>query len=66
MKKRLVPWFYKAWYTKSYSDNNSCEHPHPWLSEKEMADILNAYVVVYTNGTSGGEKGHITPALIAG
>jgi len=58
-KKAGSPWFYKAWYTKSYSDGSTCGHPHPWLSEKEMADILNAYVV-YTKGTSG-EKGHITP-----
>lgn len=58
-KKAGSPWFYKAWYTKSYSDGSTCNHPHPWLSEKEMADILNAYVV-YTKGTSG-EKGHITP-----
>ena len=58
-KKAGSPWFYKAWFTKSYSDGSTCDHPHPWLSEKEMADILNAYVV-YTNGTSG-EKGHITP-----
>jgi len=53
------PWFYKAWYTKSYSDGSTCDHPHPWLTEKEMADILNSYVV-YTKGSSG-EKGHITP-----
>ena len=57
--EKSSPWFYKAWYTKSYSDSSSCNHPHPWLTEKEMADILNAYVV-YTKGSSS-EKGHITP-----
>ena len=53
------PWFYKAWYTKSYSDGSTCDHPHPWLKESEMADILNSYVV-YTKGSSS-EKGHVTP-----
>jgi len=58
-KKAGSPWFYKAWYTKSYSDSGSCDHSHPWLREKEMADILNSYVV-YTKGSSS-EKQHITP-----
>jgi len=58
-KKAGSPWFYKAWYTKSYSDGSTCDHPHPWLKESEIADILNAYVV-YTKGSSS-EKSHITP-----
>jgi peptidoglycan hydrolase-like amidase len=57
--EKSSPWFYKAWYTKSYNNSSSCNHPHPWLTEKEMADILNSYVV-YTKGSSS-EKGHITP-----
>lgn len=57
--EKKSPWFYKAWYTKSYSDGSTCDHPHPWLKESEMADILNAYVV-YTKGSSN-EKQHITP-----
>lgn len=58
-KKAGSPWFYKAWYTKSYNDTSSCGHPHPWLTEEEMADILNSWVV-YTKGSSS-EKSHITP-----
>ena len=58
-KKAGSPWFYKAWFTKSYNDSSTCGHPHPWLKESEMADILNAWVV-YSKGTSG-EKSHITP-----
>jgi len=58
-KKAGSPWFYKAWYTKSYSSNDNCDHPHPWLSEKEMADILNAYVV-WNKGTNS-ERDHISP-----
>jgi hypothetical protein len=58
-KKAGSPWFYKAWYTKSYADNSTCGHDHPWLTEKEMADILNSWVV-YKKGSSD-EKAHISP-----
>ncbi len=58
-KKAGSPWFYKAWYTKGYSGTDNCGRGHPWLSEKEMADILNAYIV-WSNG-SGDEKDHISP-----
>lgn len=58
-KKAGSPWFYKAWYTKSYSDGNTCGHSHPWLTEKEMADMLNSYIV-YKKGSSS-EKSHISP-----
>jgi len=58
-KKAKSPWFYKAWYTKSYADNSTCDHPHPWLKEKEIADILNSWVL-WKKGDSG-ERGHITP-----
>ncbi len=54
------PWFFKAWYTKSYTDNtDTCGRSTPWLSEDEMADILNAWIV-WRKG-SGSEKDHITP-----
>ncbi len=53
------PWFRKAWYTKSYNDNSNCGRSHPWLTEEEMADIVNAWVV-WTKG-SGSEKDRITP-----
>ncbi|MBN1162804.1 hypothetical protein JXA34_03640 [Patescibacteria group bacterium] len=58
-KKADSPWFYKAWYTKSYNDSSTCDHDHPWLTETEMADILNSWVV-YTKGSSN-EKSHISP-----
>lgn len=39
-----VSWFYKAWFRKGYSlTGNNCGHL-PWLSNLEMADILNAYL----------------------
>ncbi|RJR26849.1 hypothetical protein C4561_03685 [candidate division WWE3 bacterium] len=58
-KKAGSPWFYKAWYTKSYNTSESCGHPHPWLTEKEMADILNAWVV-WRKG-SNSDKDRISP-----
>lgn len=44
------PWFYKGWY-KSRS-GASCGRSHPWLNGEEMADILNAWVVLIKNGQS--------------
>lgn len=50
------PWFYKAWYKSRSGD--TCGRNHPWLSADEMADILNAWVVLF-NG--GGDSSRITP-----
>lgn len=59
-KKAKSPWFYKAWYTKSYyDDSGTCGRSTPWLTEEEMADILNAWVV-WRKGSSS-EKNHISP-----
>lgn len=44
------PWFYKGWY-KSRS-GAACGRNHPWLNGEEMADILNAWVVLVKNGQS--------------
>lgn len=41
------PWFYSSWYTQTYrSGSATCGRSHPWLSQEEMADILNARVVL--------------------
>jgi len=48
------PWFYKAWY-KSRS-GTTCGRSHPWLTQEEMADIINA-LIVYEN--DGGALPHI-------
>ncbi len=46
------PWLYKAWYTQGYSVNSDkCGRANPWLSPEEMADIVNAALVL-TKGTS--------------
>jgi len=44
------PWFYKAWFTQTYKKSSStCDRKHPWLNGEEMADILNAYVLLKAN-----------------
>lgn len=50
------PWFYKAWYKSRSGD--SCGENHPWLNSEEMADILNAWHVLF-NG--GGDASRVTP-----
>ena len=53
------PWFYKGWYTESYSNSSGkCTRSHPWLNSEEMADILNAWLV---QGKDGVDGGRITP-----
>lgn len=44
------PWFYKGWYKSRSGD--ACGRNHPWLNKEEMADILNAWVVLVKNGQS--------------
>ncbi len=50
------PWFYKGWYRDRSGD--SCGRSHPWLTSEEMADILNAWHVLF-NG--GGDSSRVTP-----
>lgn len=50
------PWFYKAWYKTRSGD--SCGRSHPWLTSEEMADILNAWVILFSGG---GDSGRVTP-----
>lgn len=41
------PWFYSSWYTKGFTaSTGTCGRAHPWLNEAEMADILNAWLVL--------------------
>src|SRR3989344_2520024 len=44
------PWFYKGWYKSRSGD--SCGRNHPWLTSEEMADIVNAWVVLIKHGQS--------------
>jgi len=49
-KQAGSPWFYKGWYKTRSGD--TCGRSHPWLTSEEMADVLNAWVVVVKNGKS--------------
>ena len=49
------PWFYKGWYKDR--SGNSCGRSHPWLNMEEMADILNARIVL----DSGQETDRVSP-----
>jgi predicted nucleic acid-binding Zn-ribbon protein len=41
------PWLYKAWYREGYSASGStCGRGNPWLSKTELADIVNAALVL--------------------
>ncbi len=55
-KIAVSPWFYKAWY-KSRS-GASCGRTHPWLTSEEMADILNAWQVLFKGG---GDSSRVSP-----
>lgn len=56
------PWFYKAWYTQGYSNTSStCGRSTPWLSEREMVDLLNSWVV-WRKGNSS-DKERISPSV---
>lgn len=41
------PWAYKAWYTQGYSiSSDKCGRSNPWLNGEEMADVVNAALVL--------------------
>jgi len=50
------PWFYKGWYKNRSGD--ACGRSHPWLNSEEMADIINAWLVLFQGG---GDSGRVTP-----
>ncbi|MCL2110326.1 hypothetical protein FWH30_01975 [Microgenomates group bacterium] len=62
--KANSPWFYKAWYRQGYSSSgNSCGKAHPWLSQEEMSDILNAFRLRHNTGSA--DAGRIIPITIS-
>ncbi len=50
------PWFYKGWYKSR--GGATCGKSNPWLTSTEMADILNAYKVLYQGG---GDASRVSP-----
>lgn len=55
-KVSASPWFYKAWYKTR--GGSTCGRTSPWLTGEEMADILNAWSVLYKGG---GDVSRISP-----
>jgi peptidoglycan hydrolase CwlO-like protein len=61
--KAKSPWFYKAWYTQAYSVNSGkCGRSHPWLSQEEFSDIINAWLV--RKNPNGADVNRIQPVTI--
>jgi peptidoglycan hydrolase-like amidase len=61
--KARSPWFYKSWYRSGYSSSGAnCGRNHPWLSQEEFSDIVNAWIV--RTGSSGADTGRIVPVTI--
>lgn len=61
--KANSPWFYKAWYTQAYSvRSDKCGRSHPWLSQEEFSDIINAWIV--RKNPNGADVNRIVPVTI--
>jgi hypothetical protein len=58
------PWFYKAWYRNGYKNSDSSCGRKPWLSEEEMADIINSWLVLKNGEGNGADTGRIVPVTI--
>lgn len=41
------PWFYKSWYR--LRSGSKCGRNHPWLTEEEFSDIINALLIYKGN-----------------
>jgi peptidoglycan hydrolase CwlO-like protein len=50
------PWFYKGWYKSR--GGATCGRSNPWLTSTDMADILNAFKVLYEGG---GDASRVSP-----
>lgn len=57
------PWFYKSWYRSGYSSSGAnCGKSHPWLSQEEFSDIINAWIV--RRNPNGADANRIQPITI--
>jgi hypothetical protein len=57
------PWFYKSWYRSGYSSSGAnCGRNHPWLSQEEFSDIINAWIV--RKSPNDADVGRIQPITI--
>jgi len=61
--KANSPWFYKSWYRSGYSKSGAnCGRNHPWLSQEEFSDIVNAWIV--RREPNGADPSRIQPVTI--
>jgi peptidoglycan hydrolase-like amidase len=61
--KANSPWFYKSWYRSGYSKSGAnCGRNHPWLSQEEFSDIVNAWLV--RRDPQGADTSRIQPVTI--
>lgn len=61
--KASSPWFYKSWYRAGYSSGGAnCGRSHPWLSQEEFSDIINAWLV--RKNPNGADTSRIQPVTI--
>ncbi|WKZ30707.1 MAG: SpoIID/LytB domain-containing protein [Candidatus Dojkabacteria bacterium] len=61
-----VSWFYKAWYRQGYSSSGESCGRYSWLNQEEMADILNAWLVMNNQGVVGNpDLNRIIPVTIS-
>jgi peptidoglycan hydrolase CwlO-like protein len=58
------PWFYKAWYRNGYKNSDNACGRKPWLTEEEMADIINAWLVLKKGEGNGADTGRVLPITI--
>lgn len=58
------PWFYKSWYRNGYKNSDDSCGRKPWLSQEEMADILNAWLVLKKGEGGGVDTGRVLPVTI--
>lgn len=54
------PWAYSAWYVDVFGEwgakGGTCGESDPWLSPEEMADIVNAHIVLKSGNSSETER----------
>jgi len=58
------PWFYKSWYRNGYKNSDDSCGRKPWLSQEEMSDLLNAWLILKKGEGSGVDTSKVLPVTI--
>lgn len=59
------PWFYKTWYRNGYKNTDNDCGRKPWMSEEEMGDIINAWLVLKQGAGIEVDTGRVLPVTIS-